>query len=402
MIVLNKAYVLGSNYYIGLSIIRCLGKNGIPVVTVDYSQDGAYGMHSKYVAENLIAPHYKKESSKLVEFLIARASKEEEKPFLYPSSDPYVEFIDNHFDELKEYFLIAQKKKGLNTQLMNKDMLSDLAIEYGVAVPQTMAPSFPFDPAIIEEKIGYPCLVKPSDSHLFVAHFRTKLFKVQNREDLVEAVHKSKDAGLDVIIQQMIPGFDDCMYTLDIYMNQDSQPTHWMTCKKIRQYPINYGASVYTEQKHVPELFEIGAPFLQALGYTGFAEIEFKKDERTGKFYMIEINVRTTNLNVLLESCGLNMPLIDYRELLNNPIAPHSVTNDTGKVFWYSFEDFLAIKDYIRTGQLGAFNVLRSFNRKKAFAIWDSKDPKPFFEFTGQKASAVKRKLFKKNRGELK
>ncbi|MGI2327392.1 carboxylate--amine ligase [Planococcus sp. YIM B11945] len=393
---MNKAYVLGSNYYIGLSIIRCLGKNNIPVVTVDYSKDGAYGLYSKYCSENLIGPHYQRESAELVKFLISRAIAEKEKPFLYPSSDPYVEFIDNHFDELKEHFLIAQTKKGLNTHLMNKDLLHDLASKHGVAVPETMTPEFPFDPAKVEARIGYPCLVKPADSHLFVAHFRTKLFRVQNREELVEAVRKSKEAGLDVIIQQMIPGFDDCMYTFDVYMNQQSQPTHWMTCKKIRQYPINYGASVYTEQKHVPELFDIGAPFLSAIGYTGFAEIEFKKDERTGKFYLIEINVRTTNLNVLLASCGLNMPLIDYRELTGNPMAPHTVSTHTKKAFWYLYEDLLAIKGYIRTGQLSAFNVLRSLGRKKAYAIWDFKDPKPFYKFMELKGSAVKRKLTSK------
>lgn len=35
-----------------------------------------------------------------------------------------------------------------------------------------------------------------------------------------------------------------------------------------------------------------------------FAEIEFKKDAVTGEFYLIEVNVRITNLNSLLYKAG--------------------------------------------------------------------------------------------------
>lgn len=33
----NKAVVLGANYYIGLSTIRCLGVHGVHVAAVDYA-----------------------------------------------------------------------------------------------------------------------------------------------------------------------------------------------------------------------------------------------------------------------------------------------------------------------------------------------------------------------------
>src|SRR5699024_9083445 len=148
----------------------------------------------------------------------------------------------------------------------------------------------------IEEEIKYPCLVKPVDSPTFVAKFRRKLFKVYNKEELTEAINKAKKADVEVIVQRMIPGFDDHMYTFDAYLKQDAKVTHWMTCQKLRQYPVNFGASVYTVQRHVPELYSIGASFLEAIQFKGFAEIEFKKDAETGEFYLIEINARITNL----------------------------------------------------------------------------------------------------------
>ena len=65
----NKAMVLGTNYYIGLSLARGLGKMGVPVVAVNYSKENPYG-RSKYVSEELIVPHYKSHPQELCDFLI--------------------------------------------------------------------------------------------------------------------------------------------------------------------------------------------------------------------------------------------------------------------------------------------------------------------------------------------
>ena len=162
------------------------------------------------------------------------------------------------------------------------------------------------------------------------------MFKVHDEAELTAAIAQAEEAGLEVIVQRIIPGFDDHMYTFDAYLNQDAKVTHWVTCQKYRQYPINFGASVYTGQKLVPEIVEIGTSFLEKIHYKGFAEIEFKKDAETGQFYLIEINVRITNLNSLLYKVGVNIPYITYQELTGATIEPKVIDKDTGIVFWYA------------------------------------------------------------------
>jgi len=373
----NKAVILGCNYYIGLSTIRCLGVHGIHTVAVDYSENDRYGSESKYCSERVIAPYYKEDPKGFVQFLLEYAKVQNEPPVLIPCHDSYVEIIDEYLDEFRKYYLIPQTEKGLYTKVMNKETLQALAVEKGVAVPETVRVTEENYLDKVDEIIKYPCIVKPTDSPTFVATFRRKLFKVFNREELVAAVEKAENAGLEVIIQRIIPGFDDHMYTFDAYLNQEAKVTHWLTCQKHRQYPINFGASVYTEQKYMPELYDIGAKFLEEIGYKGFAEIEFKKDAETGKFYLIEINARITNLNNLLYKVGINFPYITYRELTGSPLEPQAIKEDKHRVFWYAYEDLLAIRDYIRTGQLSRKEVLQSLMKKKAYAIWDWKDPKP-------------------------
>lgn len=381
----NKAVVLGANYYIGLSIIRCLGREHVHVAAVDYSEKGAYGLASKYVSEKLIAPHYKEDPVGFFHFLVDYAKKQDHKPVLFPSADPYVAFVDRYLNELKAYYLIPQTEKGLYTRIMNKETLEEAARLTGTLVPETASPDAPDFYDVLEGTIGFPCLVKPTDSPSFVAKYRKKLFTAGNLDELDEILARTRKDNMDVIVQRLIKGHDDHMYTYDAYLDQNSRVTHWTTCQKLRQYPINYGASVYTKQRFVPILNRIGARFLGKIGWKGFAEIEFKKDDETGNYYLIEVNVRTTNLNALLYKVGLNFPYIQYRELIGHSLHPSAVDYNTNCAFWYAFEDLLAVRDFIKAGQLKPSQVLASYLMKKAPAIWDPSDPKPYFSFMKHK-----------------
>lgn len=393
----NKAVILGCNYYIGLSTIRCLGIHGVHTVAVDYSAVHNYGADSKYTSERLVSPHYKEDTRAFIDFLKEYARQQSAPPVLIPCHDSYLEVVDEYLEELREYYLIPQNEPGIYTSMMNKEVLQRLALENGVAVPETVRVNEDNFFEKIDQIIKYPCIVKPTDSPSFVAKFRKKLFKVNNRAELEQALKTASEARLEVIVQRIIPGFDDHMYTFDAYLNQESKVTHWVTCQKFRQYPINFGASVYTGQKYVPELFDIGAPFLEKMKWKGFAEIEFKKDAETGQYYLIEINCRITNLNNLLYKVGVNIPYITYQELTGNIVPPPKVVReDTNRVFWYGYEDMLAIKGYIKTKQLTVGQVVKSLFKPKAYAIWSWSDPKPAISFT----SSIIGKFFKKYLGK--
>ncbi|PRY82327.1 carboxylate--amine ligase [Alkalibacterium olivapovliticus] len=389
----HKAVVLGCNYYIGLSIIRCLGQEGIPVTGVHYQEEGAYAFKSKYLTEKLIAPHHEKEAEQFKDFLIDYAKKQTHKPVLYPTADPFVLLIDTYFEELTQYYLINQTKPGFWSDIIDKDKLYLLAEQHKVLTPKSFSTQDADLIEKVETELGYPCIIKPFDSSTFVATFRRKLFKINNREELLEKLKAVKEKNIEVAVQQLIQGFDDHMYTFDAYLNQEAKVTHWVTAQKQRQYPINFGASVYIKQKYVPELVEIGKPFLEAIGYKGFAEIEFKKDEKTGKYYLIEINARTTNFNQMLAEVGFNMPLLAYKELTGQPIGQKVLKDTTDYGFHYMYEDLHASKAYIQSKQLSAKQIMKTYTEKRVGAIWNSKDPKPGFAYIGIILNKVKKKV---------
>ncbi|MBH5318852.1 carboxylate--amine ligase [Paenibacillus sp. GSMTC-2017] len=390
---LNKAVILGSNFYTGLSVIRGLGSNGVYTVAMDYSKEGTYGAKSTYLNEQNIVPHYKKQKEQLLQFLIDYAKAQDAKPVLFPSVDPYVEFIDGYLDELKKYYHINMTVQGFWSEIMDKEILHSLATKHNVLVPESISPSDEhFEQRIITE-IGFPCIVKPTDSPTFVTTFRAKIFTCHTIEDVYAAINKAKQAKLKVIVQRIIPGSDDHVYTYDAYLDQSSKVTHWMTCQKLRQFPINFGASSFTKQKYVEELNDIGAPFLEAIGYKGFGEIEFKKDAVTGKYYFLEINARTTTLDPLLQKCGINFPLLAYNELTGKPIGSHVVRGNLNLAFCFLFEDLISSRNYVKTKQLTVLQIVKTHFMKKAPAVWSIKDPMPAFYFLALLFKKIMRKL---------
>ncbi|MBW5448847.1 carboxylate--amine ligase [Cohnella sp. CFH 77786] len=389
----NKAVILGSNFYTGLSIIRGLGSQGIHTVAMDYSKANTYGAKSRYLAEQFIVPHYRERPEELLRYMVDYAKKQDAKPVLFPSVDPYVEFVDSHLDELRNHYLINMTAQGNWSRIMDKRHLHDLAAKHGVFVPESLSPAADrFEERVIAE-IGFPCIVKPTDSPAFVSVFRTKSFICNNIDEVKEAIGKAHRAKLEVIVQRIIPGFDDHVYTFDAYLDRNSKVTHWMTCQKMRQFPIRFGASSFTKQKHVEDLHRIGAPFLEAIGYKGFAEIEFKKDADSGKFYLLEVNARTTTLDPLLRKCGINFPLLAYRELTGQPIGSQAVRHDTGIAFCYLFEDLIASRDYVKSKQLGVAQIVKSHFTKRAPAIWSPTDPAPAIYFLGMMLRKAVRKF---------
>lgn len=394
---MNKAVVLGCNYYIGLSVIRCLGREGVHVVACDYDFKSSYGAKSKYISEFLLVNNLNKFGDEAFIGLIKYGKEQDEKPVLLPTHDKYVEFIDKYYDDLEKYYLISQAK-GLNSKLLDKWTLYDIARENGVKIPTTISSE---DEHLVEkvQKIGFPCIIKPFDTVSFTKVFRSKVFICKNIEEVKLGIKKAKENNIEIFIQEIVPGFDDCMLTYDFYISKAGKTTHYLTAQKQRQWPINFGASVFTIQKYNSKLVDISMPFLENVGYRGFGEIEFKRHEKTGEIYLIEINARTTNFNNLIYKVGINMPYLAYLDLTGNLSETERkyINYDTNYAFIYGLEDLVAIWNYKKTKQLGIIKSLKiSFSKKWAPAIFAMYDLKPWFFFNKFLITKVFKKIFRR------
>lgn len=376
------AVILGANYYTPLGAIRTLGRRGVKVYALDYHFPTAYALSSKYVFKKVLCPDVNKDEQGMARFLIELGKQFSEMPVLMAGHDNYALLISRYAEELAPYFRIPANPPGLLEEIINKKGLYRIAQKHGLQMPLTCFLENTSDLSEVAEQMRYPCMIKPALSHEFVRIFRSKCLIASDRSSLTDALSRAQSAGLEVMVQEIIPGFDDCMYVFDAYINSEGRATHTLTAQKLRQFPINFGSSTLTHHCYDPELAALGLGYMRRIGYRGFGEIEFKRNPLDGKFYMIEINARLSSLNVLFDKCGMEFAYIHYQDLIGEPLPDCHLQEEKPWAFWHAYEDFFSTRAYIKSGQLGWKEIIRPWlSHHKAHAIWAADDLMPLFAF---------------------
>jgi D-aspartate ligase len=374
--------MLGANFYTALGAIRTLGRRGVEVYALDYHFPTAYALSSRYVTRKMLCPDINRDEEGLAEFLLKLGRDFTERPVLMATADSYALLISRYAEELVRYYRFPDLPPGLLERIIDKKGLSGLAREHNLLTPQTFTVNRSSDLQAIAETISYPCIIKPALSHKFVKVFRQKCLLADNKEELLAAMQTARSGELEVMVQEIIPGFDDQMYVFDVYINQQGEATHTFSGQKIRQFPINFGSSTLTHHLYDRELTELGLDYMKRLGYKGYGEIEFKKHPKTGKYYLIEINARLSTLNILFDKCKVEFTYIMYRDLIGDPLPCFHLETDQPWAFWHAYEDMISITAYLKNKQLTIGQVLEPWlSHRKAHAIWATDDIKPLFAF---------------------
>jgi D-aspartate ligase len=374
--------LLGANFYTALGAIRSLGRRNVPVYALDYHFPTAYALSSKYVTRRILCPDINNGDEAVAAFLLEMGKNFSKRPVLLATADSYALMISKYSAELSRYYRFPDLPEGLLEKIIDKKGLSELATEHGLCSPQTFVADDGADIEEIASEIHYPCIIKPALSHKFVRIFRQKCLFANNSNELVKALEKARSGNLKVMVQEVIPGFDDCMYVFDAYINKKGVATHTFTAQKLRQFPINFGSSTFTHHLYDRELVEIGTDYMKKINYRGYGEIEFKKHPGNNRYYMIEINARLSTLNILFDKCGVEFTYAMYRDLIDDPLPDFHLAADKPWAFWHAYEDMISVGAYLRKKQLTPAEIIRPWlSHRKAHAIWAADDIKPLFSF---------------------
>lgn len=377
------AIILGANFYTALGAIRSLGRRGVDVYALDYHFPTAYALASRYVKKKVLCPDVNQDEEGLVNFLVELGRSFKDKPVLMATGDSYALMLSRNASLLAEYYLFPDMPEGLLEQIIDKKGLHELAEKHQLQEPKTYLVGPQTDPDKVAADMPYPCIIKPALSHMFVKIFRKKCLFANNREELLSALSTALESKLEVMVQEVIPGFDDQMYVYDIYINREGRATHSLTAQKLRQFPINFGSSTLTHHLHDDQIAAIGLDYMKRLNYRGYGEIEFKKHPQTGEFYLIEINARLSTLNILCDKCGVEFTYAMYCDLIGEPIPDYHLTEDQPWAFWHAYEDLISVSAYLKTKQLTLGQVIRPWlSHRKAHAILAADDLMPLFAFT--------------------
>lgn len=297
------------------------------------------------------------DDSKLLEVLLNTAkeiSAPNKKLIVMGCTDEYAEFIIDHRDILKEYYIVPYIGSELKDRLISKDSFYQMCEEKGLSYPKTFV--LGKNDEITDFGLKYPLIVKAADSISYFQHpfeGMNKAYIVNDFNEYKEIIEKIYSNGYEknLIIQDFIPGDDSHMRVLTCYSDQNAKVK--MMClghvllEEHTPKGIGNHAAIITE--YDGELMDKFKTFLEDINYTGFSNFDIKYDSRDNTYKVFEINLRQGRSNYYVTSSGNNIAKYVVEDRVYNKELELKIQKEN--FFWHVIPNNVVYK-YVQNQEL--------------------------------------------------
>lgn len=310
------AVVLQASGPNALGIIRSLGREGIPVMATDHDAR-AMGLRSRHAAE-VVLPDPVDEPAQFVDQLAVLGRSLAARGVLYPTHDEAIEAIGPHEARLSEWFDMPWSPWGHLRPYLDKSAQHAAAHRIGFPVPTTVEPADEGDLVAATAHLRFPVILKPRvDPAGFKRAFGRQVLEAADADALRRQWDQAAAHAPQVC--EVIPGGDDCLWTLGSYRDAGGRPLASFTGRKLRQWPPGFGTARAAEAWWDPGLARRCHALLDEMGFHGISQVEVKRDPRDGRDYLIEVNPRSWLWISLATAVGVNIPLAAYLDATGQP-----------------------------------------------------------------------------------
>lgn len=371
------AVIVGSDSVTGLQTSRILSAHGIRVIGLASRMD--HFCCRTRTSERIVAS--KTSGPELVTTLQSLCKEFGEAPVLIPCTDLSVLTISKYREDLDGYRFVLSEHQLLET-LIDKVDFALFAEQQGFAVPKTRVLTVQSDAQQAADDLTFPVFVKPAvKTPKWEANTALKAVRTNSSDELLMAWKTYSEFSDTLIAQEFIHGnVDDC-FTVNVYFDRAGNPQCCYASQKTRQWPPDFGTACLAQESNNQSVVDQTLSFFSKLNYRGLGYIEFKRDQRSGEFLIIEPNIgRPTGRSAMADACGVPLMLTAYCDAADLPLprpcdAPHSER----PLKWVHLRRDLqaGIRDW-RRGDTTLFRWLRSIQGRRIFAVAHSCDRRPF------------------------
>jgi D-aspartate ligase len=371
-------------FYSGLGIARSLGEKGVPVVGLT-AQRGIYGNFTRY-AKVVHAPDSRNEPEALCRYLIEMGKAMGQRGVIFPTRDDDTVFLDRFREELEEYYSLVLPERAALRACLDKWETFQWAERVAVPTPKCWLVESEEDLRSIRRELTFPCVLKAVAAHQWRKGSNwqkvgaRKAIAISSWDELRSEYASVSRAEQRVLLQEMIPGDDQCLLIAACYLDRQSKWVAGFNTQKLIQIPEGFGTGCIVQSVDRPEVFEPAARLLQAMQYTGIAEVEFKWDASKQEFRLIEVNPRPWDQHRLGHACGVDLMYLAYCE--HAGLEMPAVNKQAPGHKWISEDVFFATTLRLlwqRDRQLGS--LFRMARGRRIYAIWSAKDPFPLLVY---------------------
>ena len=337
-----RVMIVGRNYSSNLCMARSFGKAGYeveilrvykkhPKITeiMKLLRPDAY---SKYV-KAFYACTTNKRNIRIIRTL-QRLGDISCKMLLIPTDDLSASIVDEHYDELKMYYLMpnVNNTQGEINRMMDKDVQNALAIQEGLPVVNSCVITTDGGKFDIPETVTYPCFIKPKVSK---DGLKSKMRRINSEKELIKVFKEySEKKDIEMVVEDYLEIGRE-MSILGV-STKDGVLSPGLFAAEKGGHKGRRGVAFTGEvlpTSYAQELIDNISKFISKMNYTGLFDIDLI-ETKDGKIYFVEMNMRYGGSGYSIVASGVNLPgmFADYM-LMGKPIDMNAHIENTGKHF---------------------------------------------------------------------
>jgi len=308
----------------GLGVLRALGGVGVPIVALD--TDLQKPTLATRFGQKL--PIRALSGSVFVDELLELRHRFKCNPVLILTQEASVATVSAERDRLSSAYRFIMPGHVLMEALLDKLKFQTLAERYGFPIPNAIRLNDSENVAGVRD-LRFPCVMKPLTKHAEHARRFGKAYKVADAQDVAGVWPAMREVIEEIIVQEWIEGKDSDVYFCLQYRPATGRPSLSFVGRKICQWPPMVGgtASCIPAPEAAAALTDLTNGFFDTVGFVGIGSMEYKRDQRDGRFYMVEPTVGRTDYQEEVATLnGVNIPFAAFCDAVGQPLpAPVAV-----------------------------------------------------------------------------
>ncbi|MGF1611706.1 MAG: ATP-grasp domain-containing protein [Kiloniellales bacterium] len=302
-----------------MDLVRPLGLAGIDCAVV--AEPNSQPLYSRFTRAALEwEGDFWDRTDQLVEALLRFGSTQPEPPVLLYQQDAQLLLISRNRERLAKVFRFVVPEATLVEDLVDKGRFQALAQREGLPVPKALLIDRAMGAAPIDLDLRFPVIIKPLTRRASWSAIggSAKALQVGSLQELRQLWPPMVAAGLDLLVQEMVPGPESSIESYHVYVDQQGDIVADFTGRKIRTFPISCGHSTAVMTTAAADVAELGRDLVRRLYLRGVAKFDFKRGP-DGRLLLFEINPRFNLWHHVGAVAGVNLPALVYADLAGLP-----------------------------------------------------------------------------------
>jgi predicted ATP-grasp superfamily ATP-dependent carboligase len=309
----HKILVLDGDHKNALAIIRHLGRTGRYIIDAASFHKHSLGFYSKYTSKKFITANPKKDPEQYIADLVSVLQKG-----YYLTVIP-VSYISYQLCSAAKELLSAFTHLTIPSEHhidIASSKLKTYRLAHQLGVPHPPVTEIKNVEEIEKVEVEFPCVIKAA-----MEMGKNLVDYVSNRDELITKYRKMCSGndfkGMLPIVQKYIQGEGAGFFAF----YKKGECTNFFMHQRVREYPVKGGASVVARSFYNEQVYNDGKKILDALQWEGMAMVEFKKDNKTGIYNLMEINAKFWGSLDLALAAGMDFPQMLIEDALGQEIA---------------------------------------------------------------------------------